>query len=148
MTNNNALYECFCLFIIISLIITSIFRIIRRSKTKKEVVRYLTVELIREIKEAEKTAEEKIRQAQQKAKEMIKESQTKAEEIIKEAVENQIRKSKEMIAQAEAEASKEASLKMENNKKECEEIKKKALSKSEAAIKTVMERIVKINGNN
>jgi V/A-type H+-transporting ATPase subunit G/H len=113
----------------------------------KEVVRHLTTEIVREIKEAERAAEEKLKTAQQQAKDLILRAEEEAAGIIKAAEDQELLKSKQQLEAAEREANLEADSKRQQNIEKCQELKRKAAEKMEDAVNLVMERIVKMNGN-
>jgi V/A-type H+/Na+-transporting ATPase subunit G/H len=113
----------------------------------KEVVRHLTTEIIKEIKETERAAEEKLKTAQQEAKDLLLRAEEEAARVIKAAEDQELLKGRQQLEAAEKEAYQEAdSRKMQNNEK-CQELKRKAAEKMEDAVNLVMERIVRINGN-
>ena len=103
----------------------------------------MSVEVIREIKNAEQVAEEKIKSAQQMAKDLVMRAEEDAEKLIKEAVNNQIAQGRKMVEAAEQEALAEAAVKKQKNQVQCDELKRSSSSKLDLAVKLVMERIVK-----
>ena len=105
------------------------------------------MELIKEIKETEQAAEEKVKTAIQKSKEILKEAQANGNLIVQQAVNQAIDISKQTIENAEADAKKESEIKLQKNKQECDSIKENALKKIDDAVNMVMERIVKFNGD-
>lgn len=107
----------------------------------------MTTDIIKEIKEAERTAEEKIKAAQQEAKDLLLSAEEEAEKIIKAAEDQELLKSKKKLEAAEKEAQKEADNKRKQNDEICQELKRKAAEKMEDAVNLVVERIVKMNGN-
>jgi len=113
----------------------------------KEVVRYLTAEIIKEIKDTEHAAEEKLKTAQQEAKDLLLGAEEAAAKIIKAAEDQELIKGRKQLEAAEKEASKEADSKRKQNDGMCQELKRKAVEKMDDAVNLVMERIVKINGN-
>jgi V/A-type H+-transporting ATPase subunit G/H len=113
----------------------------------KEVVRHLTTEIIKEIKEAERAVEEKIKAAHQEAKDLLLRAEEEAETIIKAAEDKELLKGKKALEAAEKEAYQEANDKKNQNDVKCQEMKQKAAEKMEEAVNLVMERIVNINGN-
>lgn len=113
----------------------------------KEVVRYLSMEVIKEIKSIESIAEEKIKAAQQQGKDLILQAEDQAEKIVKDAVNNEIAKGRQLVESAEKEAVKESELKKQQNQKACDQLRQSAQAKMQQAVKLVMERIVRINGH-
>ena len=107
----------------------------------------MSVEVIRDIKNAEQVAEEKIKSAQQMAKDLVMRAEEDAEKLIKEAVNNQLLKGRRMVEAAEQEALAESAVKKQENQARCDELKRSSSSKLSEAVKFVMERIVKINGH-
>ena len=86
-------------------------------------MRYLSIEVIKDIKSTEQIAENKIKDAQVKAKEIIKKSEYEAERIIKEAIDKSTKEGKALIQQAAESAQKEADNRLEISKKENEKLK-------------------------
>jgi len=111
------------------------------------VVRHLTAEIIKEIKDTEHAAEEKLKAAQQEAKDLLLRAEEEAAKIIKAAEDEELIKGRKQLEAAEKEASKEADSKRKQNDETCKELKRKAAEKMDDAVNLVMERIVKINGN-
>lgn len=107
----------------------------------------MTTEIIKEIKNAERSAEDKIKAAQQRAKEILLDAEEEASRVIKAAEEHELQISKKQLEAAEKEASIEADKKREQNNEVCQELKRKAAQKMEDAVNLVVERIVRINGN-
>lgn len=108
---------------------------------------YLSVELIKEIKETEQAAEEMVKTAIQKSKEVLKEAQAKGNLIVQQAINQEIDISRQSIEKAETDAKKDSEIKLQKNKQECDSIKENALKKIDDAVNMVMERIVKFNGD-
>jgi V/A-type H+-transporting ATPase subunit G/H len=113
----------------------------------KEVVRHLTTEIIKEIKDTERAVEEKLKAAHQEAKDLLVRAEEDAAKIIKTAEDQELLKSKQQLEAAEKEANLEAGSKKRQNDEKCQELKRKAAEKMEDAVNLVMERIVKMNGN-
>lgn len=107
----------------------------------------MSIEAIKEIKDTELKVEEKLKTAQLQAKEIILEAEEKAGKMIKDVADKEVIKSKSFIAKIEEEATKESEIKRQQNKLKCEELKIKAESKMDNAVKMVMERIVNLDGN-
>lgn len=107
----------------------------------------MTAEIIKEIKQAELAAEERIKAAQQEAKEIVAKAEAEAVRIIREAEEAALLKGRKQLEEAEKEANMEADSKRKKNDELCRELRNKAAAKMEDAVNLVMERIVKINGN-
>lgn len=103
----------------------------------------MSIEAIKGIRDAEILADEKIKSAQQQAKEIILKAEETTEKIIKEAIDSQLAKNKKLLEEAETKAIKEADKKRQLNKSQCDALREKASGKFEAAVKMVMERIVK-----
>jgi V/A-type H+-transporting ATPase subunit G/H len=113
----------------------------------KEVVRHLTTEIIKEIKETEHAVEEKLKSAHQEAKDLLVRAEDEAARIIKAAEDQEFLNSRHQLEKAEKEAYLEADNKRKQNNEKCQELKSKAAEKMEDAVNLVMERIVRINGN-
>jgi len=107
----------------------------------------LTTEIIKEIKETERAAEEKLKAAHQEAKDLLLRAEEEAARIIKAAEDQAILEGRRQLEAAEKEANNEADIKRDQNSKVCQELKSKAAEKMEEAVNLVMERIVKMNGN-
>lgn len=107
----------------------------------------MTTEIIKEIKETERAAEEKLKAAHQEAKDLILQAEEEAARIIKAAEDQELLKSKQQLEAAEKEAYQEADKKRKQNNDKCLELRQKAAAKMEDAVNLVMERIVKMNGN-
>ncbi|MHB1392668.1 MAG: hypothetical protein ACYCYE_06245 [Clostridia bacterium] len=107
----------------------------------------MTTEIIKEIKETERTAEENLKAAHQEAKDLLLHAEEEAARVIKAAEDQELLKSKQQLEAAEKEAYQEADSKREQNNGKCQELKRKAAEKMEDAVNLVMERIVRINGN-
>jgi len=105
------------------------------------------MEIIKEIKDIESIAEEKIKTAHQQVKDIILQAEEEAEGIVKQAVNIEITKGNKLIEDAEKDVKTQLEIKTQLNQKLCEEIREKANVKFEEAVKMVMERIVSINGN-
>ncbi|MFZ5354735.1 MAG: hypothetical protein ACOZCL_18695 [Bacillota bacterium] len=103
----------------------------------------MSIEAIKEIREVELLAEEKIKAAQQQAKDLILQTEEKAERLIRDSVDAQLAKNKALIEAAAMDANKEAEARKQLNTKQCELLKEKADVNFEKAVKMVMERIVK-----
>lgn len=103
----------------------------------------MSIEAIKSIREAEILADEKIKSAQQQAKDIIIEAEEKTEKILQDAINNQLAKNKKLLEEAEAKAIKEAEVKKQLNRTQCDALREKSANKFEAAVKMVMERIVK-----
>jgi len=107
----------------------------------------LTTEIIKEIKETERAAEEKLKAAQQEAKETVLNAEKEASRIIKTAEDQGLLESRKQLEAAEKEAYLEADSKRKQNNEICRELTRKAAEKMEDAVNLVVERIVRINGN-
>ncbi len=107
----------------------------------------MTAEFIKEIKDTERAADEKIRAAHQEAKDLILHAEEEAAKIIKSAEDQELLKSKQHLDAAEKEAYLETDVKRKQNSELCQDIRRKAAEKMEDAVNLVMERIVKMNGN-
>ena len=107
----------------------------------------MTTEIIKEIKETERVADEKIKAAQQEAKDILLSAESEAEKVIKAAEDQELLKSKQKLEAAEKEAYQEADSKRKQNNEICQELKRKAAEKMEDAVNLVVERIVRMNGN-
>lgn len=107
----------------------------------------MTTDIIKEIKETENAAEERIKAAHQKSKDIIMCAEQEAEHIIKAAEDQAIFESRKKLEYAEKEANLEAESKRKQNDEMCKELKQKAEKKMEEAVNIVMERIVSMNGN-
>ena len=107
----------------------------------------MSMEVIKEIKNTESIAEEKIKTAHQQAKDIILQAEGEAEDAIKQAVNKEIAKGNKLVEDAEKDANAQLAVKRQQNQKQCEEIREKANAKFDEAVKMVMERIVSINGN-
>lgn len=107
----------------------------------------MSMEVIKEIKNIESIAEEKIKTAQQQGKDIILQAEDQAEKFVNDAVNNEISKGRQLVESAEKEAVKEAELKKQKNQQACDQLRQKAQAKMQQAVKLVMERIVSINGH-
>lgn len=107
----------------------------------------MSMEVIKEIKETEAIAEEKIKSAQQQGKDAILQAEEQAEKLIAEAVNNEILKGRQTVEAAEKEAAREAETKKKQNLILCDELRQSAETKMQQAVTLVMERIVSLHGN-
>jgi V/A-type H+/Na+-transporting ATPase subunit G/H len=105
------------------------------------------MEVIKEIKNTEGIAEEKIKMAQQQGKDIILQAEEQAEKLVNEAVNNEISKGRLTVAAAEKEAIKEAGIKTQLNQQISDQLKQSAQVKMQQAVKLVMERIVSLHGH-
>lgn len=110
-------------------------------------MRYLTNELIKEIKQVEMNSAELILNAQNESKENIRQAEQKAEQILKETINSEIQKGKKLVEEAEVQFKNESIEKMTYNRTVCDELKQNARSKLDQAVRFVMERIVSIDGD-
>lgn len=104
-------------------------------------------EIIKEIKETEQAADERIKAAQQEAKEILISAEQEAARIIKGAEDQANLEGRQKLEAAEKEAKLQADEKRKQNDEMCQELKHKAAEKMEGAVNLVIERIVKMNGN-
>ncbi len=107
----------------------------------------MTAEIIKQIKEIELAAEERIKAAQQKAKKIILDAEEEAGRIVKEAEDREINAGRKQLESAEKEAHLEADEKKKKNSEVCLELINKTAGKMEESVNLLVERIVSINGN-
>jgi V/A-type H+/Na+-transporting ATPase subunit G/H len=105
------------------------------------------MEVIKEIKNTEGIAEEKVRTAQQQGKEIILQAEEQAEKLVAEAVTNEISKGRLTVEAAEKEAKKESEIKRQHNQQTSDQLRQSAQTKMQQAVKLVMERIVSLHGH-
>lgn len=107
----------------------------------------LAKEVLKEIREAEKTAENLVKQSQINAREILKTADDNAKKILDAASADARNISSKLISEKEAEAKESAREIIEKAKMECDALKSIPAEKSENAVKLVIERIVKPYGN-
>jgi len=107
----------------------------------------LTIEVLKEIRETEITAENFRRQALVNAKDIIKAAEEQAENVLNTAAQEAQSITFRIIKEKEEEANKQAALILERAKSECELIRTVSEDKTRNAVNLVIERIVKAYGD-
>ena len=107
----------------------------------------MTVELLNNVLDAEKQADDMVKQALLDAKEIQRKAEKEARQLIDTAVAKEQAAAKETIARGEEEANAQVEKQRAENERICAEIRAKAQSNIDKAVDAVMERIVSMNGN-
>jgi len=99
------------------------------------------LELIKEIKDAEKEATLKIKEAGQESKKILKETKEESKKIVDEAVKRANSKSDKTITKYKLKAGKEAAAIIEGIETKLEELRSQAKTNMEKAKKVVIEKV-------
>ncbi len=108
----------------------------------------MTVELVKEIKKAEGSAETIIDDAKQEARKLLKEAELRAEQVRSEIIARAESRAKDLVVQAEAEAKAEAEPFLEEERKKILQLTKDAAEHLPQAITVLKDKVVTIDADN
>ena len=107
----------------------------------------MTIDVIKDIKEAEAQAEQIAKQSQSTARQKVADAQAESGRIIDQAVAEAQKEADKVLLKSEVRAKEEISKITTRNSMECAEIKSTARKKFPEAIDIITGRIVKFNVN-
>lgn len=107
----------------------------------------MAMESILKIRAAEKQAEEIKTQAKKEAAQLLKDAREKSDKIIAESADKAASKGRDIVSEAEKLALKEVGELRRIQEKAWKDIKLKAKSRTDKAVKLIVERIVTADGH-
>lgn len=108
----------------------------------------MTVELVKEIKKAEDSAEDIIDDAKQEARKLLKDAESRAEQVRSDIITDAESKARDLVTQAEAEAKAEAEPFLEEQRNKILQMTEDASERLPQAIAVLKDKVVTINADN
>lgn len=101
----------------------------------------MALDIIEDIKQAEAKAEELVREAADEARNTVREARQAAEALIAKTDQEARQQAKFMLDQAQQQARDEIEPEIQANAQHCNELKSMALSRMDAAVNLILDRI-------
>jgi vacuolar-type H+-ATPase subunit H len=101
----------------------------------------VALQVIDDIRQAEAEAEAIEQKAAEQARDIIRQARHEADALIAESEKESRRKAVEMLERAKAEAEAEIQPELRANEQRCDQLKGQALSRMDAAVKLILDRL-------